>query len=270
MFIVADIGASKTRIARVRDYTSFDTPVVYDTPYAYSKALERMVATSRSLAKGEAVAMFFAGVPGVLSKGKQALFDAPHLPDWNHKPLARDLSAALGAQIILENDAALVGLGEATAGAGKGSRILAYVTVSTGVNGVRIVDGAIDRAAYGFEIGDQLFDMDGEWRTLESLVSGTAIKKRFGMPPRELGKDAPVWEELAQVLAYALHNTIVHWSPDTIVLGGSMFNEIGIPIPSIEHYLKPLLSRFPEMPRLAHAQLGDYGGLSGALARLRS
>jgi predicted NBD/HSP70 family sugar kinase len=34
---------------------------------------------------------------------------------------------------------------------GKGPAIIAYITISTGVNGVRIVDGEIDRATYGFE-----------------------------------------------------------------------------------------------------------------------
>ena len=109
---------------------------------------------------------------------------------------------------MLENDAALVGLGEATDGAGKGSAILAYVTISTGVNGARIVDGQIDRATYGFEIGEQY--VDDSARTFEELVSGRAIAARFNIPPRELGKDHPVWDELARFTARALHNAIAH------------------------------------------------------------
>ena len=38
------------------------------------------------------------------------------------------------------------------------------------------------------------------------------------------------WEELAETFAIGLHNTILHWSPDRVVLGGSMFNEIGISV----------------------------------------
>lgn len=48
----------------------------------------------------------------------------------------------------LDSCAELAEMGRA---AGKGPAIIAYITISTGVNGVRIVDGEIDRATYGFE-----------------------------------------------------------------------------------------------------------------------
>jgi predicted NBD/HSP70 family sugar kinase len=51
--------------------------------------------------------------------------NALNLPRWNGAALADDLEAALGTQVILENDTALVGLGEATVGAGKGAAVVA-------------------------------------------------------------------------------------------------------------------------------------------------
>ena len=61
----------------------------------------------------------------------------------------------------LANDSDLDGLGEATVGAGKGFNIVAYITVSTGIGGVRIVGGKIDVSTYGFEPGHQIIDADG-------------------------------------------------------------------------------------------------------------
>ena len=90
----------------------------------------------------------------------------------------------------MENDTALVGLGEATVGAGKGAAIVVYVTISTGANGARIVDGVLDRAAFGFELGEQLLGRAASAGTLEELVSGRAIQDRFGAPPATLGKDS--------------------------------------------------------------------------------
>jgi predicted NBD/HSP70 family sugar kinase len=105
--------------------------------------------------------------------------------------------------------------------------------------------------------------------TLEDMVSGTAVQKAFNMKPKDLGADNPVWEELAQIFAYGLHNTIVHWSPNRVVLGGSMFNDIGISVPSVEKHVKEIMKKFPVVPEIMHSKLGDVGGLHGGLELLR-
>jgi predicted NBD/HSP70 family sugar kinase len=166
----------------------------------------------------------------------------------------------------LENDAALCGLGENKYGAGKGSSIMAYLTVSTGVNGVRIVDGKIDRSTEGFEIGGQYLSHGDTLETFEELVSGSAIHKKYGMHPRDIPKDSHIWEDLARITAIGVHNIILEWSPDTIVLGGSMFNDIGIPVARVEEHLKTIMHKFTTIPRVVHSELKDDGGLYGALA----
>ena len=100
-------------------------------------------------------------------------------------------------------------------------------------------------------------------------VSGAAIGNRYGMHPRDLGKDNPLWEELARMLAIGVHNSILHWSPDRIVIGGSMMNEIGIPVPRVHEHVKSLLHKFPVVPEIVHSSLADMGGLWGGLALLR-
>src|SRR6185436_9338463 len=56
-----------------------------------------------------------------------------------------ELNKLFNCPVYLENDAALCGLGEASVGAGQGSKIMVYLTISTGVGGARIVGGKIDR-----------------------------------------------------------------------------------------------------------------------------
>jgi predicted NBD/HSP70 family sugar kinase len=182
--------------------------------------------------------------------------------------IERAVRKRAGAEVYFENDTALVGLGEAHFGAGQGSDIFVYVTVSTGVNGVRIVDRKIDRSAQGFEIGGQYLATEGT-TSLEDLISGKSVEKHYGMHPKELGADHPLWEESARILAYGLHNTILHWSPNKIALGGSMMKEIGIPVERVAHHLSAILKKFPKAPPLVHAELNDLGGLWGGLARLR-
>lgn len=269
MYIVADIGGTKTRIAKTVDLEKIEEPLIIDTPKDYADGIADIIRASRQMGGDEKIEAMAFDVTGVVSADGKIPLTSPHLPDWKGKPLARELEAALSTRVHLLNDTAQVGLGEAVYGAGKGARIVVYVTVSTGVNGVRIVDGQIDPAAYGFEIGGQYLFTGGSARTLEDLVSGRAIQEKYEVSPKHIEKDSPVWEELAQLFAYGLHNTILHWSPDRVVLGGSMFNEIGIPVDRAKFHVAEILRKFPTLPEIVHSQLGDVGGLWGGLARLK-
>jgi len=268
MLIAIDIGGTKTRIGRADDADALAAVDIFHTFYTYREGLDALVDAVKRIAGGKPRGVAV-GAPGVLSRDKRRVVNAPNLPDWNGAALVDDLEAALGAPVIMENDTALVGLGEATVGAGKGAAIVAYVTISTGVNGARIVDGALDRAAFGFEIGEQLMGRDASARTLEELVSGRAIEDRFGAPPASLGEDHPVWEELAEIVAIGLHNTIAYWSPERIVLGGSMMRDVGIRLDRVEARLAALKRKNPVLPELRRAALEDLGGLWGGLVRLQ-
>jgi fructokinase len=177
--------------------------------------------------------------------------------------------------IYLENDAAVAGLGEAVFGAGKGLEIVAYHTVSTGVGGVKIENGEIDHASAGFEPGHQILDIDRTVLgddiepTLENLVSGTAIELRFGVKPYEIPQSDILWEELAEYLAQGLRNTVLYWSPDAIVLGGSMvIGDPKIMVDAVRKYTVQSLDSFVPCPLIAEAKLGDEAGLYGGMALL--
>ncbi len=267
MYIVADIGGTNMRVARSSDLERFDEPIIEDTPPEYERGLALFIHSAKTLAAGETVEGVVVGITGV--QNADGVLVSNRHEQWEGRPFAADLARALATKVRLENDTALVGLGEAHFGAGTGAGIVAYYTVSTGVNGVRIVDGAIDKAAEGFEVGGQYLVMGGAAKTLEDLVSGTAIREKYGKAPRDLGKDSPVWEELAEILAYGVHNSILHWSPHRVVLGGSMFKEIGIKPDRVRTHVKSILHKLPTVPDIVQASLGDVGGLYGGLARLR-
>ncbi len=269
MYILIDIGATKTRIAGSKDLETLSEPVIFSTPQKYEKGIASIVEHARDIAGSETIQSIVAGAPVRLSRDKREILHASNLPDWTGKALAGDLERELGGHAVLDNDCAIVGLGEAAYGAGRGVSILAYFTISTGVNAVRIVDGKIDRSASGFEVGDQYLITDGKAKVLGDMISGKAIAERFDVAsPRDLGKEHPVWEELAGILAYAINNTIMYWSPDRIVLGGSMMNEIGIPIDRVQFHLHALL-RDLQPPEIVHSSLRDVGGVWGGMARLK-
>lgn len=228
------------------------------TPQDPKEAIAAFVSEARELAHGESIRAIAGGIRWIISDGVFLPGDKA-LPQWGGIRLAEELSRELMAPVQVVHDTAAVGLGEVHAGAGKGSRICAYVTVSTGVGGDRIVDGRIDNATYNPEIGKQL--VNGEW--LENLVSGSAVQKKFGISPKDL-ESLDERNKLANQLALGLYNTALHWTPDTFVLGGSMIVGVNpIPIPRVQESLSKLLSMYPTVPQIKMAALGDNGGLEG-------
>lgn len=276
MYIVFDIGGTKMRISVSRNGENFDEPKIFETPKDFNEGIELFASAAREFAGGEKIKAAAGGIAGPLDRMKTKLINSPNIKDWIGKPLKEEMQKLIDAPVFIENDAVLVALGEAVAGAGRGEEIVAYITVSTGVGGARIVDGKIDKNIYGFEPGHQIINPFGELCSicgfaghLESHISGTALEKHYHQKPHEI-TDPKIWEEEAKLLAYGLNNTIVHWSPNIVVLGGSMITkEPGISIDRVRYYLERDLSIFPELPKLVKASLGDVGGLYGALVFLR-
>src|SRR5579864_6258256 len=174
MYILVDVGGTKMRVARSRDLAQFEEPTIIETPQDYGEGLNTLVEEISHIAGSEKVDAISVGLPGVLDQRKRLFYHSPHLPLWSRKSVADDLEKALNTKAILENDTALVALGEAVYGAGKEGKIVVYLTVSTGVGGVRVVDKKIDRAHFGFEPGHQYISLNPP-QELEAFISGTAV-----------------------------------------------------------------------------------------------
>ncbi len=282
MYILFDIGGTSTRVAASKDGTTFGEPVTFDTPQSFEEGVERIVAAAEELRGGIAITAAAGGVKGPVRAKDGVLVHPPNLPDWKGKSLKKSLEGAFSARVFIDNDTAVVGLGEAVAGGGKSHRIVAYVTISTGANGIRTIDGVLDTSSYGFEIGHHIIDMNekavctcsGEPTYLhpESLITGSAFERRFQKKPFEIA-DQQIWDEAARTLAIMLHNVITFWSPDCIVVGGSMIVGTRGPVIELEKvrvYLNEILTIFPQAPKIVPAELGSFGGLHGALALLRT
>jgi predicted NBD/HSP70 family sugar kinase len=268
MYVLFDIGGTTTRIAFSRDGFSFiKEPILFDTKKTFKDELAKIVELVREHA-GTKLTGIAAGVPGVLNSNLSKITYAPHLPLWAGENIKIALQDELNAHVFLENDATLAGLGEATHGAGKKFKIVAYLTVSTGVGGARIVHGTIDDKALAFEPGHQLIGKENT--ELEALISGTAIEKKYKKHPSHIF-DETIWEEVETNVARGLYNGTLFWSPHVWVLGGGMvLKKPGIRVSEVEKKLNHLLKNFSKKPLVLTAELGDKAGLYGALAYARA
>ncbi|MFH1188438.1 MAG: ROK family protein [bacterium] len=269
MYVIFDIGGTKTRISTSIDGNTVSKVAIFPTPQNFSESINIIIQTGRKFLQNKKPTAIAGGIAGIFNENKTKLENTAHLShDWIGKPIAEILYNEFKSPVYLENDTAVAGLGETHFGSGKGYPIVAYITVSTGIGGVRIINGTIDEAAIGFEPGHQFLLINNTPHTLEYLVSGSGLSTQYGKNAADI-TDPCVWKTTTRFLSYGIHNTIVHWSPHAVILGGSLINEHAITLTEIITELQPLLTIFPRMPEIKASQLGDNSGLYGALCLIK-
>jgi predicted NBD/HSP70 family sugar kinase len=259
MILVFDIGATHTRLALSED-GQLSHVVHFDTVHS-GPGLAHMLGAMHALAAGNSVKAVVGGMPGDLDEDG-TLVAARNLRAWEGLPVGARIKSAFDCPVYIHNDVVMCGLGEARGGAGISEGVMVYYTVSTGVNAVRLVNGNLDRTIKRFEIGFELVGQeDGRVQSLEMLIGGGAMEKRLGRAPQEVHSEA-VWRLAERNLAHGLYNTLLHWTPDVVVFGGSMMHDIRI------DGVRRELAKWPQVldrqPELKKAELGDLAGLHGA------
>jgi len=276
MYLLFDLGGTKTRCAVSKDGKSFEDVHIYKTPHEYKEGLELFTSIKAELIGDKTLKAVIGGVAASFDrKGEELVGGGRQIHNWLNKPIKKDLAKIFGAPIHIFNDTMMGGLAQSHFGPAQGKEISVYVTVSTGVGGARIVEGKIDTHAHGFEPGWQIIDAGNmlcngwsEKGYLIDYIGGMGIEKNMGSKPEEIFDEA-FWRSRAEFLAYGLHNIAVMWSPDIITIGGSIAKSI--PFDEIEkYYYENIKKVFPkEHPLIAPAQFGDEMGLWGALGYIK-
>ena len=261
-YLLFDIGATETRLAYAHTARSFEAPLIVPTDPRVN-GFDRVIEHMRAVVAGRPVKQVAGGLAGSIDRKQGRMLRAPNLPLWNGLEFTKIVRHEFKAPVRLENDTAVVGLGEASNGAGRGADIMVYLTFSTGVNGVRVVDGRIDRSCHGFDIGYQIMGLRGGGTTsLEDMVGGHNLQRRYGKTPKAIAMTS-AWYEIERAVVAGIYNTNLYWSPERIVIGGGLSHDMDV------KRLKHLLAEFPPVfdhwPELELATLGDVGGLHGAL-----
>jgi glucokinase len=288
-----DIGGTKIAVGAVReDGVIIDRRECATLPErGFSFAMQRTRAMLHEIASSAGIRFDGIGIasPGPLDPFTGILEGIGTLPGWEGGNLFAELGPVFGARVAVENDADAAALAEAYWGAGKGSKQLIYITISTGIGGGMILGGQLYRGAKGAhpELGHQIIDPSGPlcycratgcW---ESLASGSAIaawvQAQDPAPvPRTAIKIAQCAEKgdaLALTamdregyyLGLGLANIITLFTPDTIVLGGGVMQSSHLFLPRALQVVEEVCTQVPVHNTLiTQAALGSDTGLAGA------
>lgn len=270
MYLMFEVGGTKTRIGFSSNGQTIEKSEIISSPADFSIFLNILKEKAQSYGKIDGIG---GGLPVVFDKDRNKIIQCAHLKNWIGVNAKDELEKAFGAPAILDNETSMSALGEALQGAGKDYPIVAYVAVGTGVGGARIVDGQIDKKAFGFEIGHQIIMADGDQCVcggkghLEAYIGGAYLEKKYGQKGENIS-DPDIWDEVARNLSIGLYNCSTHWSPDVFVLGGSVMQSI--PLEKVKSYLKEFSTIFPQPPEVKLVSLGEQNGIIGALQAIKS
>jgi fructokinase len=204
-------------------------------------------------------------------------------PGWRNYNLAGAISAALNVPVGFDTDVGAAALGEARWGAAAGLADCVYLTVGTGIGGGAIVNGSILHGLIHPEMGhmrvphDQSVDpfpgncpFHGD--CLEGLASGPAMQARWGVPASQLPKNHEGWILEASYIAFGLASLICTLSPQRIIIGGGVMQQVHI-FGLIREKLSSLLNGYIQARELTDSidgyivapALGNRSGVLGAL-----
>jgi fructokinase len=200
---------------------------------------------------------------------------------WADFDLRAGLARRFQVPLAIDTDVNAAALAEQQAGAARGSRSVAYVTVGTGIGGGLAIDGRTLRGALHPEVGHMRLRRRAGDRHIstcafhddcaEGLAAGPAVARRLG--GRGSLPEAPeVMETVAGYLGDLAANLVLAWSPHRMVFGGGVMAAPGL-IEKIRQAMRAAIGNYEvigpsQSDFLVPASLSD-AGLEGALLLAR-
>ena len=290
--IGVDFGGTKIEAAALGPDGGYLARVREPNPGDYHAAIEtvaRVVGEAERQA-GVGPTPVGLGMPGSISP-KTGLVRNSNSVWLNDKPFDKDVEAALGRPLRVENDANCFALSEATDGAGQGQRVVFGAILGTGCGGGVVVDArtAEGRNRIGGEWGhtplpwpsteerDAHHCWCGRGPCLETWISGTGFAADYNQGSSESlhGADIMALVQKGEARANAAFDRYIDrlgrafavlcdiLDPDVIVCGGGMSN-----VPEIYDRILPAIQKhvFSDVftTPVLRAVHGDSSGVRGA------
>jgi len=220
------------------------------------------------------------GVPGLIGSDGM-VHSSVNLRPLEGLNLSDLLTSRLRLPVVSANDANLIALGEASAGAGRGMKSLVVITIGTGLGSGLILDGRLWAGAGGFaaELGHLTVEPEGipcpcgNRGCLEQYVSAAALSRYGGgRSPEELALQAragepaacAAFESIGYWLGTALAGLINTLNLEGVVIGGGVAEGYDLFAPVLYSTMQQrAFSQIVKQVTLCKSLLGDDAGLIG-------
>jgi predicted NBD/HSP70 family sugar kinase len=287
-----DLGGTKIEGAIVDavrpDRVVTRTRVPTESEGGYTHVITRIVSVVEQLEAAtddRRPAVIGIGTPGAIEPSTGTIKNS-NTVCLNGRPLARDLSIALGAEARLANDANCFALAEATLGAAAGRDVVLGLILGTGVGGGIVVGGRVLHGHHGIagEWGhNPMREEDspcycGRRGCVETVIAGPALERfyeslasrRLTLPDiaaRAESGDAAAAATLGRLTAKfgeAIAAVINILDPDAIVIGGGVGNIGRLYESETREAIRRHLFNTELRTELLRPTLGDSAGVFGA------
>jgi glucokinase len=284
-----DLGGTNVRTAVLEEDGASFRSVAFSTAPAGSEGgpdvvVDRLIELGRraSLEHGPVEAAGI-GLPGLFDRATGVIRLFSNLPGpWPGHPLREPVAAGLDVPVTLINDARAFALAEVRLGAGRGCRLLACITLGTGVGGGIVVDGKLELGAWGVagEIGHQTVVPDGPLcdcgnrGCVEALANAEALARLAGRATAEEVYEGvrdgneqcrTAVETVAGYLGIALANIVTVLGVKRIVVGGGIASAGELVLDPIRRAVRRRATLVPPGEvEVVPAALGPSAGAIGA------
>jgi len=242
MDLAIDIGGTKTFVATFDEESLVPHEIfqfLTESHRGFEDFLRRLTETGKKLLVGDQPNRWCISTAGVVDDDGKVLW-SPNL-GWKNLPLKQAVSRFFGDKGFVENDCNAAAYSEAWV---RGSKNLAYVTVSTGIGMGLVLEGKVYRGSHyaAGEIGHTIVDEEGPVCScgrkgcLQAISSGRGLENLIQSITGERLRCEDIFEKArtglepyfqvvfrgAKVLARFLTNIVDALDIEVLVLGGGL------------------------------------------------
>lgn len=279
-YIGVDIGGTNIRVALVDENNNilyFNKEKTLENVNNANDLYNKILSMLKKVENIEECSAIGIGVPGAVKELKE-IMTCRNIELLKNFPLKERIEKDLNIKVVIENDAKVAALAEAVCGAGAGSDIVTYVTISTGLGGATIINCNIYNGANG--VGSYLSRMilDGS-NMSEHLISGTAlidtvnerckIECKSAQEVFKLADNNDTIKEIISnykkyVLALLL-NISITINPNAIVLGGGVMKAKEYFLEEVKKEFIEKAHSFARNTKILEAKLEEPGVIGAAI-----
>lgn len=260
-YLGIDLGGTKTLIGLISESGVVESSTKFATPGDYNQFLQELKTNIEPLIAGKDVVSACMAIPGKLDRQNGLIIHLGNLGWDQNIPIKQDLEKILNCPVVIENDANLAGLSEANLIKDIYHKAL-YVTISTGIGGVLVVDGVIDPNTADAEIGHMIFEYEGKDTEWEDMASGKWLFETFGKKASEL-EDESAWRKFCSNVAIGLMNLVNVLTPDVIIIGGGVGTHLDKFKATLNEEMAKIDPKFTQMPVIVKAQKPEEAVIYG-------